>query len=97
MRQEYQTAYLNAVRDITANGGSVYLLNGQELRARSGEAGAGSSERHMPPELRQQVRDLCEGSLAVSDLSAEQLNKRDQKAGSTSHKTLGSKATSNTD
>lgn len=97
MRQEYQAAYLDAVRDMAASGGSVYLLSGQELRTRSGEVGAGPSERYMPPELRQQVRDLCAGSVAVSDMSAEQLIKRDQKAGSISQKTLGRKTTSNTD
>lgn len=97
MRQEYQTAYLDAVRDIAANSGAVYLLSGQELRARSGEAGAESSDRHMPPALRQQVRALCAGSVAVSDLSAEQLLKRDQKTASASQKTLSSKTTSNTD
>lgn len=78
MRQDYQTAYLDAVRAMADNGMTVQLLNGRELRARSGEAEAQTSERYMPQEFSRQVAAVCHGSLALSDISAEQLVKRDQ-------------------
>lgn len=94
MRQEYQNAYLNAVRAMAQNGMTVQLLNGHELRARSGEAEAQSAERYMSQELRRQVAAVCHGTLALSEMSAEQLIKRDQGETKTATTTQRAKTTS---
>ncbi|MBE0486784.1 hypothetical protein [Marinobacter sp.] len=101
MRQDYQTAYLDAVRNIAAHSAKVYLASGEELRARSGKAAAdsqpNSEPRYMSAQFRQQLSALCEGSVSLSDISADQLIKRDQASSSTSHQAQGAKTTSSTD
>ncbi|WP_420194218.1 hypothetical protein [Marinobacter sp. GH_1] len=94
MRQEYQNAYLDAVRAMAESGMTVQLLNGRELRARSGEAEAHSSERYMSREFSQQVAAICHGSLALSEMSADQLIKRDQGETKTATTTQRAKTTS---
>ena len=78
MGKEYQNAYLDAVRAMAENGMTLRLLDGRELRARSGEADVQISERYMTDEFSRQVATVCHGSLALSEIGAERLVKRDQ-------------------
>lgn len=73
MQQEYNEHYLQALGEIAQSGAEIYLLSGEELRARCQQND--DQSRFMAPEFRQAVRVLCRDSLALSAVAAEQLCK----------------------
>jgi len=75
MRQDYQAQYRSEVESLATSGFQVFMLSGEALRAR-GSVGSKLSGPAMSVELRKDLADVCCGSLALTDYSAEKLAER---------------------
>lgn len=75
MHPQYEKHYLAVVREMIERGVELYLLDGSAVRTLNGSM---SSPVCMTKALREQVRGLCRGSLALSSGAAEVLYKREK-------------------
>ncbi|WP_336367024.1 hypothetical protein [Marinobacter sp. C2H3] len=77
MNQTYDTAYQSAVEAMIAEGMDVFLLNGRAVRERQRQRkDRACAEGFMGEELVRSLTSRCNGSLAVSEASAQRLGTR---------------------